>query len=56
MDAQLKARGREASALRIGLSQAREDLLKVGDVKAAKAAANSLRRADRLGDRETTEG
>lgn len=48
MDERAKAKGRAVSALRIGLREARDELLALGNRKAAEAATKALRRSERL--------
>lgn len=48
MDQRVKAKGRAVSALRIGLRQAREDLVKAGYRKAAEDCNKAIRRSERL--------
>lgn len=48
MDPKVKAKGRAVSALRLGLTKAREDLIRAGDRKASEDCTHALRRAERL--------
>jgi hypothetical protein len=48
MDPKVKAKGRANSALRIGLKQAREDLIKADKREAAENCSRALRRSERL--------
>jgi hypothetical protein len=48
MDSKTKAKGRANSALRLGLQQAREDLIRAGKRHEAEACTRALLRSERL--------
>ena len=48
MDPAVKRKGRAISALRLGLSQAREDLIKANKLDAAESCSRAMRRSERM--------
>lgn len=48
MDTKAKAKGRANSALRLGLRQAREDLIHADKQAAAESCTKAIRRSERL--------
>jgi hypothetical protein len=48
LDAKVQAKGRALSAVRLGLRQAQEDLIKAGKKEAAESCSTALRRSERM--------